>query len=140
MIVHGKGPGRFGPAKVCACLDKNDYSSYELLCRKPVHESVERLLAENGRVGARTVSNPAAEAKSRLARLEAQGTTAKVERPEIVSDRSFSRRFTPRWEPHPRRLRAIPERGLRSEGSRVFSTSLWLKTMRAEARAPYSAS
>jgi len=91
LIVHGDGLGRFDVANVVAYLDKNGHSSCELFLRKAPHDSVERLLAEDGRVTVRTAADPPKEARTRLAQLEAEGSDARLDRLEIVSDRSFTR-------------------------------------------------
>ncbi|HHQ48660.1 MAG TPA: hypothetical protein ENK19_07230 [Acidobacteria bacterium] len=91
LVVHGDGLGRFDATNVFTWLDREGHSSCELFLKKPVHPSVAKLLDEDGRVTARTAVDPARAARERLAELEAQGTPCRLERLEIVSDRSFTR-------------------------------------------------
>ncbi len=91
LLVQGEAMGRFDVANVVAFLDAGGYASCEIFLRKAPHESVAKLLAKDGRVTVRTTADPRAEARTRLATLEAQGLEARLERLEIVSDRSFTR-------------------------------------------------
>ena len=91
LLIHGEGLGRFDAANVFNWLDRQGFSSCELFLKKPVHPNVEKILSEDGRVTARTAADPARAARERLAELEAQGVSCRLERLEIVSDRSFTR-------------------------------------------------
>jgi len=91
LVLYGEGLGRFDAANVFAWLDQNGFDSGELYLKKPVHPSVEKLLEEDGRVRALTAADPARAARERLAELDAMGRRVRLERLEIVSDRSFSR-------------------------------------------------
>ncbi|NOZ95098.1 MAG: hypothetical protein GXP47_10225 [Acidobacteria bacterium] len=91
LLVHGEAMGRLDVANVATFLDAGGYASCEIFLRRQPHESVTRLLEEDGRVTVRTAADPTAEARVRLATLEARGLGARLERLDVASDRSFTR-------------------------------------------------